>query len=325
MRYGLTLAIGVLVAGVGRADDYPKTVLKNDRLALTVYLPDAQKGFYRGTRFDWAGVLGQVEVAGHKVFGPWKETHDPANHDDIVGPVEEFGMAAPLGYAEAKEGETFLKIGVGELVKPKEEAYRFYYNYPILRPGTWDVNVRAGEVEFKQSMRSKSGYGYRYTKRVVLDPSEAGFSIRHELTNVGTRPIDTDHYNHNFYNVDNDPVGPNYRVRFPAPVRVPEPKERFGELVAVRDDSFAFTGALDKGSVFTGVEGLASAGPPGPFRIVHAGSKLVLTFQGDTPLEKVNFWATTRTLCPEPFIRIRLQPGETKRWSVRYAFGVLGS
>src|SRR5581483_4223312 len=74
----LTLALIVLVLGVARlrADDFPQTVLRNDALALTVYLPDAAKGFYRGTRFDWAGVVGAVQFDGHTLFGPWKEKHD---------------------------------------------------------------------------------------------------------------------------------------------------------------------------------------------------------------------------------------------------------
>ena len=89
----------------------PHVYLKNDKLKVKVYLPDAQKGFYRGTRFDWAGVCGEIEFAGHKIFGPWKDTHDPTNHDDIIGPCEEFGIDKPLGYDDAKVGETFLKIG----------------------------------------------------------------------------------------------------------------------------------------------------------------------------------------------------------------------
>jgi hypothetical protein len=34
--------------------------LKTNGLKMTVYLPDAEKGFYRGTRFDWSGVIGPV-------------------------------------------------------------------------------------------------------------------------------------------------------------------------------------------------------------------------------------------------------------------------
>src|SRR5947208_10968522 len=130
-----TIAACLLLAAAGpaAAADYPHVYLKNDKLRVKVYLPDTEKGFYRGTRFDWAGVLGEVEFSGHKVFGPWKDTHDPTNHDDIIGPCEEFGNQSPLGYAEAKPGGTFLKIGVGELEKSKEEKYGFARKYKIVK------------------------------------------------------------------------------------------------------------------------------------------------------------------------------------------------
>src|SRR5947209_19353350 len=113
MRQATALFV-VLLAAISRgtADEYPHVVLKNDKIKLTLYLPDSEKGFSRGTRFDHGGVFGRIEFAGHTLFGPWKSTHDPANHDDIIGPVEEFGNEAPLGYADAKPGQTFLKIGV---------------------------------------------------------------------------------------------------------------------------------------------------------------------------------------------------------------------
>jgi hypothetical protein len=316
----LVFVIGLLAAGPVCADHYPQTVLRNESLSLAVYLPDAHKGFYRGTRFDWAGVIGKVEFGGrHKVFLPWKDTHDPTNYDDIVGPVEEFGMEAPLGYAAAKEGERFLKIGVGELVKPKEEKYRFYHNYQIKRPGVWNVTTAPTEVVFKQAFLTKSGYGYRYTKRVTLDAVRSAFTLHHELTNTGTRPIDTDHYNHNFFNIDSDQVGPNYKLTFPASVKVKDPKERFQELLAVRlERDLVFIRPLDKGSVFATLDGLA--GQTGPIILKHSASGMQVNVEGDAPFEKVNVWGTPRVICPEPFIRIRLKPGESKTWFVRYTF-----
>jgi hypothetical protein len=317
--YHILLLAAVPLAAV-QAGDYPKTVLRNGVLALTVYLPDTRKGFYRGSRFDWSGVIGNVEFAGHKVFEPWKDKHNPANFDDIVGPAEEFGTGSPLGYAEAKVGETFLKIGIGELEKPKEEGYRFYYNYPIRRPGVWEMTTGPAEVVFKQTIQTQSRYGYRYTKRVTLDAARAVFTMHHELTNTGTRPIDTDQYNHNFFNVDNDPVGPHYQFRFPAPPRAKDPTERFAELVAVHDRALRFTGPLDKGSVFTTLDGLA--GQTGPIHVTHSASGIHLAIEGDLPLEKVNFWGMARVICPEPFIRLRLEPGEVKTWSTRYTFSL---
>jgi hypothetical protein len=65
--------------------DYPATELSNGVLRAKVYLPDAQKGFYRGTRFDWAGVMGSLGYKGHSYFGPFFEKFDPAVEDVEIG------------------------------------------------------------------------------------------------------------------------------------------------------------------------------------------------------------------------------------------------
>ncbi len=60
-------------------------------------------------------MIGRVDWSGHTFFGEWKQSrHDPNGSDDVVGSAEEFGMSAPLGYADAKPGETFIKIDVGD-------------------------------------------------------------------------------------------------------------------------------------------------------------------------------------------------------------------
>jgi hypothetical protein len=41
-----------------------------------VTLPDAQKGFYRGTRYDWSGIVTSLEWGGHVFFGPFFERID---------------------------------------------------------------------------------------------------------------------------------------------------------------------------------------------------------------------------------------------------------
>src|SRR5689334_67880 len=92
---------------------YPHAVLTNGALTLTVLLPDASRGYYRGSRFDWSGLVARAECGGHSLFAPWKSPHDPTDPEGAFGTAEEFGMKGPDGYTEAKAGETFLKIGVG--------------------------------------------------------------------------------------------------------------------------------------------------------------------------------------------------------------------
>ena len=54
---GLLLTAGTSVS-VGAV---PEAEITNGTLRVRVYLPDATTGFYRGTRFDWSGVIGDLE------------------------------------------------------------------------------------------------------------------------------------------------------------------------------------------------------------------------------------------------------------------------
>src|SRR5215210_2995346 len=102
--------------------DFPQATISNKVVQMKLYLPDASRGYYQGTRFDWAGVVASLEYQDHQYFGQWFEKYDPRTHDAIMGPVEEF-MA--LGYEEAAPGGTFVKVGVGVLRKPDSTAYAF--------------------------------------------------------------------------------------------------------------------------------------------------------------------------------------------------------
>ena len=116
LMIGISLSFGLYflasISGQASANEYPSAEISNELIKMKLFLPDPDKGYYRGTRFDWSGVISQLEYEGHNYFGEWKATHDPEVHDDIVGPVEEFRTkGTALGYDEAKAGEPFVKIG----------------------------------------------------------------------------------------------------------------------------------------------------------------------------------------------------------------------
>src|SRR5215831_4722302 len=121
-----TLIAACLAPMCSSADSAPAAEISNSLVRLRLYLPDAKSGFYRGTRFDWAGVIGSAEYAGHDYFPQWFQRVDAKVHDfiydgpDIVagpctavtGPTEEFvSDGSALGFDEAKAGGTFIKIG----------------------------------------------------------------------------------------------------------------------------------------------------------------------------------------------------------------------
>lgn len=323
-----TLAVTVLLLVTtppAVAEDYPHVVLKNDKLKFTLYEADATKGFYRGTRFDHAGVFGNVEFAGHKIFGPWKDTHDPTNHDDIVGPCDEFGIDSPLGYDDAKVGGTFLKIGVGELEKPKEAKYSFANKYKVVKPLEWKVSDKVEGVTIPvrrwETEQKANGYGYSYSKTIRLDEERAAIVLDYKLKNTGEKRIVTDFYNHNFFNVDSDPVGPNYSFTFEFEPKAKDLKGKFGELVELKDKTLRFKNNLSDGFVMAGLTGFdAKNGKHRYFTMRHAPSGVKILVGANYPLAKLNVWGIKTTICPEPFMAIDLKPGEEMKWVIVYEF-----
>ena len=107
------------------AQDFPQAEISNQVMKAKLYLPDINKGYYQGARFDWSGVIPVLEYKGHSYFAQWFNNYNPTTHDAILGPVEEF---FELGYDKAKVGEEFIRIGIGGFKKPEEKSFnRFGY------------------------------------------------------------------------------------------------------------------------------------------------------------------------------------------------------
>ncbi|MDJ0778568.1 MAG: hypothetical protein QNJ85_11950 [Gammaproteobacteria bacterium] len=300
---------------------YPSVVLDNGELQALVYLPDAGRGYYRGSRFDWSGIVARVELRGHRFYAPLHARHDPVRHDALAGPAEEFAMFAPMGYAEAGAGEAFVKIGVGLLRRLDSADYRFDAPYPILHAGDWRIESTAASIDFEQQLVTDSGWGYRYLKRVQLMADEPGLVLTRQLENTGTRAIDIDHYNHNFTLIDDRPYGPDYSVEFPFASDAPR---SIDDIAWFRGNRIDCGEALGERSLW--IE-LFEGRDPGFYNaalVRNDRSGAAVAFRGDAPVERMVFWAVERAACPEPFIRIRLLPGEAMTWSSHYRYHVPG-
>jgi len=300
------------------AGPYPQVVLSNPVLKLTVYLPDPEKGYYRGARFDWSGQIAQAEYRGHTYFKEWRTPHDPTNFEHGIGTAEEFGTPTALGHAEAKPGETFVKIGVGVLEKPEEERYRFSYPYKFVKTGAWRVRSGPDWVQFRQELAGDRGYAYNYTKRIELSKTAPEFTISRTLRNTGTRPFETTHYGHNFVLIDDTPVGAAYRLRLPW-AATPKEGARLQGIFKIRGKELAFTGpvAPDK-AVYADLNGFGPAESDHQFEIENTRTGAKMTARGDLPLSQFAFYAADTAACPEPFVLLKLQPGEVKSWKTTY-------
>ena len=299
-------------------DEYPKLVLDNGEIRVSVYLPDAARGYYRGTRFDWSGIVERVDYAGHRFYAPLHATHDPHRHDCVSGPAEEFGMTAPIGFAEAGPGESFLKPGVGLLRKGEADEYRFNGDYEMIRAGDWDIDRQRERVTFLQELRGERGWAYRYRKTVRLVPGRPEMVIEHRLDNSGEKTIDVDHYNHNFTIVDDTPYGPGYRVEFPFATERPI---QIDGVAWFRANAIEVDRPLQDKSLWLPVFEGGGRARDNAARVVNERTGAAVEFAGDAPLNRMVFWAVERAACPEPFIDIHLEPGQAREWSSRYRYG----
>ena len=299
------------------APQFPQAELSNSSIRATLYLPDPQHGYYRGTRFDWSGAIASLTWNGHEYFGPWFERHDPKIHDAITGPVEEFLTGdAGLGYTDAKPGESFVRIGVGAVRKPEEPAYRRFETYEIVDPGKWTIKKSTSSIEFVHELGDTAGYAYVYRKtlRLIKD----SLVLEHRLKNTGRKPIATSVYNHNFFTLDRQPTGPHIVVRFPFD---PRAARALNGLAEVRGNELVFLKEFVKGqTVFTEVEGFGATAKDYDFRIENRQSGAGVRITGDRPLSKLLFWSAGLTVCPEPYIDASVEPGKESAWRITYQF-----
>ena len=305
------------------AEDYPKAEISNGLIRAEVMLPDAQNGSYRGTRFDWSGVISSLQFSGHEYFGRWYEHHDPKIHDAITGPVEAFQTHDKgLGYDEAKAGGTFVRIGIGTLRKPEEKDYRPYDTYEIVDPGKWTVGRHKDRIEFTQRLKSEQGYAYVYRKTVRLVKGKPQLLLEHSLKNTGRKVIETNQYNHNFFVIDHEVVGPDVVVKF---VFTPNPTRGFKDRAEVHGQEIVFPRELERknGGVFSELEGTGTQVKDYDFRIENLKTGAGVRFTSDQPLQKVNFWAIRTVAVAEPYIELKIEPGKESRWTIRYDFYTL--
>lgn len=306
--------LGACKSDVMNFDQYPSLSISNEEINMLIYLPDPEKGMYRGTRFDWSGVIGSVVYKGHEYFGYWKDTHDPLFHEDLTGPVE--GYIKPgLGYEEAEPGGSYVRIGVGLIEKPEENQYSFRNFYKLLDPGKWTLDNGEDWISFRHELNTDIGYGYIYEKLIKL--KKDGFIIEHKLQNTGDLAIETDQFNHNFFMIDGEPSGKAFSVSFPFPVSTGDDPQGFAEI---SDHELRLIKDLEEGdSFFLLLEGYSKEISDHQITVQNSKSGAGVTFSIDKPLHRMAFWACRTTLSPENSIYLELAPGTSDEWTSEYS------
>jgi hypothetical protein len=303
--------------------NFPKAVISNGSVQAVVYLPDPQNGYYRASRFDWSGVVPCLTYKGHTYFGIWFNHYDPLINDSIAGPVEEFRSSDGLGsmnYSEAKPGGLFIKPGIGVLRKMDDSPYKFGFTYPIVDGGKWTVRVKKSEVTFTQRLQSPLGIAYVYEKTLKLDKHDPVLILEHHMKNVGTKEIDTQVYDHDFFMLDGAPTGPGMVVHFPFE---PVAKQPFGSAAKIDGKDIVYLEELGSGpgqAVSSYLTGFSNSPADYDFTVENRNTGVGVEQTSNSPISVLNFWSIHTTICPEAYIHVNVQPGATMNWNIRYRF-----
>jgi hypothetical protein len=302
---------------------WPHVVIQGGDVRLTVLLPDPVQGYYRGPRFDWSGMVALAEWKGHSFFGSWREPpHRPRANDDAAGTAEEFGMGPltgnppPVGYDDAAIGKVFLKIGVGRLVKVREPVYSFGARYRMARPVAWDTRLEEGSITFTQADGPLRGHAFLYRKTVAISANGSGFEILRTLANLGSTRIVQTHYCHNFLRIDDIPVGVTYSMEMPY---TPVFQQASGDILGIRSKTVIFQRDPTAREGFFGLLG-GYGGSSKDNCLTIKGSRAAVRIEGTESLSRFQLFGTARTISPEAFALLEVEPGATKNWASRYLF-----
>lgn len=300
--------------------EYPNVILSNGIINTVVFLPDAEKGYYRSCRYDWSGMIWQLKYKNHTYFGEVMKPRKPTDVNYGIGLADEFRVGkmpdVPLGYDEAKPGDTFIKVGVGMLERIDEKDYFFGIQYRMVKLFNWDVKYGKTWIEFIQKAKNENGFGYEYIKRIELIDNKPELSVYHYFRNTGVKSIKTSQYCHNFFIIDNDPIGRNYQVEFPFLARA---KKDLNGIAVVEGKTIYLKENL-KEPIFSEIDGYSDSVSDNRFIIRNIKTGAEIECKNDFSMQFLFFYADKNVICPEPFIDLQLATGEAKEWTGLYSF-----
>jgi len=316
-------------------------VIQSPQLKVEIAQPGS---VYNRTRFDWSAFITQVTLDGKHTFCV-PEDYDPQKGTGGIGICNEFGIEAPIGYDDAKIGDTCPKLGIGLLKKIAEGPYNFTAPYEIVETFPIDIDSTEDSVRFCVQPIDCRGYSARLIKDVTVQDNR--LEIHYSLENTGDKVIATHEYCHNFIGIDSQPIGSDYRLHFPFDISffddipamrksVPHemrnlPTEELDRRIRAYFE--ASRNVLD----IQGKDICLHKTPEMPFycrplgfhrtdlaqwELTHMPTGLSMREYDDFDPWRVAVWGVAHVISAEIFINFRLEPGQSINWTRRYEFNV---
>jgi hypothetical protein len=268
---------------------------------------------YKLSRFDWTGKITAVKFKNNYVSS--FEKMDSSNDLNYgKGFYNEFGIDAPIGYTEIKEGDWFHKIGVGILKKDGKD-YDFSKSYEV-KPAKFNVTIESNKIIIDCISQFINGYSYVLKKEIEI--FESGFMIAYNLHNTGKNTISTNEYNHNFLAINKELIDSQYILKFPFKIK----PDLFGatvnpeEKVEIGQHEITFNNSPDEQFFFSNLSGNENV--DASWELINTKSKIGISETASFKTTKVNLWGWKHVVSPELFFNIKVLPGQTLKWSRTY-------
>lgn len=325
-----------------RADTLPvhagTRVLRSGSLVVEVGDPESQEcRWNKGVRFSPVANVLRAQLHGQEFL------YSPVAGGALTYlgglPMEfDIGQEAfqpdPPGYNEGRNGDPFLKIGVG-ILQRDGNAYNFSKDYPIIEPAHTTVTWGEDRARFVQTLSGNAyGYSCRLEEDVIVKNDR--IVMKYVLENTGTKPFTTEQYIHNFLSFTGRSVGPNWRLSFPydftaSPAVDPwTPPARVRALaVAASPDVVRVANMIVYMQKISSVPKIWIYKPeeytgPELFAVEQMDTKQRLIIEASMPAAYVGIWTTDYQVSPEQFLQMTLAPGEKAEFTRTYVFRVDG-
>lgn len=282
--------------------------LKSDRLSVEIAYPGT---VYSGSRFDWNGFITGIVLDGkHSFCVP--ESPIPGQGSGGFGLCNEFGINTAVGYDDAKPGEKFPKLGTGLLTRPIDESDYFFFNKYEVTPFPVKIKNDDSTVVFEVEPIECNGYAVKMTKKISVEDNK--LFIDYRLENVGSKPVITEEYCHNFFAVNNNKIGAGYLLRFPYDIN----PDCVPDVMDIKDREIRWNTVPSK-DFKCSPQGFHNA-KPHYWELLFEPDRAGIREYSEFPVANVAIWGTTHVVSPEVFININIKPGETKEWTRKYEF-----
>ena len=348
-------------------------------LEVVVYLPigvkPTENTYYAGSRFEHGSMIGNIKRTSRQVIdgrmvekthtlfgdGMWRIPHNSQWPESGIGLASEYGVGDDgafcqyrcgwdqiddvtnglLGYREARNGEPFLKIGVGALIKgscqscDSTDNYRFNSPYEFAELPQWHVLQATPNILAIQHEASLHHYGYSLHKDIILDNNV--LLVTSTLTNIGSKPFSTAWYSHNFFTCDGTPIQEGYGIDldikgqrgdlYEEPGVIGSWASPLGAFATVREYKDVISVDITQPLGFDTrikAEFTDDGASFGSFTLRACDTSIRSDFpevmRGNLPMYAYNMYLERKTLSPEPQLLIHLEPGATTSWTQRLIF-----